>query len=221
MASKGLIYVMDMESTLSEALARRVLEMDQYFMFRRWDMKIDPVAEIEGLKDELKGIIISGSAKNVNRKKSPPTVPAEFFQTQVPILAICYGMQYIAHLQGKRIVRCWNEQDPAKRTKEARKKDVGEQGPTKIYLTEKGTKSILFRGLGPTFPVWMKHNWMIEELPEGWDHLAVTGRCPIAAMEKEHVYAVQFHPEPYHSLFGKTVLHNFLTLACGVQTPYF
>jgi GMP synthase (glutamine-hydrolysing) len=220
MTRKGLVYVMDMESTLAEALIRRVIDMDQYVIFRKWDMKVDPRAEVEAYKDSLRALIISGSGRNVNsKKKAPPRIPPELFQTQVPILSICYGMQYLAQLQGARIVRCWDEQNPAKRTKAQAKKDRGEQGPT--IITRTNNNSVLFRGLGEKFPVWMKHNWMLETLPEGWTHTASSEKCPLAAAEVGNIFAVQFHPEPYNSLFGRIVLHNFLTYACNVDTPYF
>ena len=219
MSKKGLIYIMDMESSLADALSRRIQDMGQYQVFHKWDMEIDATAMVTACKDELKGIIFSGSGKNVNGKKhKPPKIPLELVDTGVPILGICYGMQYIAHLHGKKIVRCWEELNPIRRN---RKKDKGEQGPTLLKLTEEGKNSILFRGLGDTFPVWMKHRFMVDELPEGWTKTAGTRRCPIGAMEKNNLFAVQFHPEPYNSLFGRTVLHNFLTYACGVKTPYF
>lgn len=218
--TKGLIYIMDMESSLSEALVRRVIDLDQYVIYRRWDMKVDPRAEMEAYKDELKGLIISGSARNVNsQKRPPPTIPAEMFQANVPTLAICYGMQYLAHLQGMPIVRCWSEDDPAKRTKEASKTDKGEQGPIMFQRSE--VPSILFRGLGDSFPVWMKHNWMLGDVPPGWSVTGRTARCPIAAMELGNIYALQFHPEPFNSLFGKIILHNFLSHVCQVTTPCF
>jgi len=221
--SKGLIYIMDMESSLSEALVRRVIDMDQYCVFRKWDMPINPEAETAAYKDSLKAIILSGSAKNVNSTKhTPPNIPPQFLEMGVPILSICYGLQYLAKLRGVKIVRCWDENDPAKRTtKAARKKDKGEQGPTPLFLTEAGRQSILFRGLGASFPVWMKHNWQAEHLPEGWTLTASTEKCPIAAMEYNNMFAVQFHPEPYNSLFGRIIMHNFLSYACGVDTPYF
>jgi GMP synthase (glutamine-hydrolysing) len=217
--SRGLIYVMDMESSLSDSLVRRVVDMDQYLIFRKWDMKIDPRAEVEAYKGELRGIIISGSGKNINSKKSPPpTIPAEMFSVPVPILAICYGMQYLAHLQGVPIVRCWDEKEAEKRTKELAKTDKGEQGPVVFYKTE---PSKLFTGLGEKFPVWMRHNWMLEDAPPNWRITGRTDKCPVAAMECGDYYALQFHPEPSNSLFGRTILHNFFTYICGVTTPYF
>jgi len=211
---------MDMESTLSEALVRRVIDMDQYVIFRKWDMEVDPVAEIQAYQKSLRGLIISGSSRNVNsKKKTPPRIPAELFNVQVPILAVCYGFQYLAHLQGVEIIRCWDEQDPEKRTKAVTKKDKGEQGPTMFCRND--NDSVLFRGLGQSFPVWMKHNWMVESLPEGWTLTGSTAKCPIAATEVGDIFGLQFHPEPYSSLFGRVILHNFLTHACGVGTPYF
>ena len=219
MSSRGLIYIMDMESSLSDSLVRRIIDMNQYCIFRKWDMQIDPAAEVAAYSKSLKGIILSGSAKNINGNKyAPPNIPIQFLELGVPILGICYGLQYMCHLRGVEVVRCWNEQDPAKQNK---KKDMGEQGPTDLFLTEAGYQSPLFRGLGPTFPVWMKHRYMASQLPEGWTLTASTTKCPVAAMEFGHMFALQFHPEPYNSLFGRIILHNFLTYICGVTTPYF
>jgi GMP synthase (glutamine-hydrolysing) len=219
---EGLIYIMDMESSLSGALARRVMDMDQHIIYRKWSMEVDVEAELKAYAKVLRGIIISGSAKNINSKKSlPPRVSPEFFKAGVPILGICYGHQLFGHITGQKIIRCWDEPDEAKRTKEARKKDKGEQGPTEITLTEEGKASKLFKGLAETFPVWMKHNWMVDALPPEWKLLASTEKCPIAAMEIGPYYSVQFHPEPFNSLYGKIVLHNFMQEICGVETPYF
>jgi len=222
LSEKGLIYIMDMESSLSEALVRRIIDMDQYCVFRKWDMPINAEAETAAYAHSLKAIILSGSAKNVNSTRyTPPNIPPQFLDLGVPILAICYGLQYLSKLRGVKIVRCWDEKDPDKRTKAVRKKDEGEQGPTMLNLTEAGQQSVLFHGLGGKFPVWMKHHYMAEELPEGWTLTGSTERCPIAAMEFGNMFALQFHPEPYNSLFGRIILHNFLTYACGVKTPYF
>lgn len=222
MASKGLVYIMDMESSLSEALVRRIIDMNQYCVFRKWDMPINAEHETAAYAGSLKAIILSGSAKSINSTHYvPPSIPPQFLELGVPILAICYGLQYICKLRGVKIVRCWDEQDPAKRTKKVQKKDKGEQGPTLLSLTEAGRQSVLFRGLDTNFPVWMKHNWMGENLPEGWTLTASTDKCPVAAMEFGNMFAVQFHPEPSNSLFGRIIMHNFLTYACGVETPYF
>lgn len=209
-----------MESSLADALVRRVIDMNQYVIYRKWNMQVDPCAEVEAYKDTLRGIIISGSGRNINsKKKTPPHIPAELFQLDIPILSICYGLQYLAHLQDVNIIRCWNESDPTKQTKENQKKDKGERGPVLLNLTEED--SILFKGLGKSFPVWMQHNWMLEKVPEGWKHTASTEKCPVAAIEVDNIFAIQFHPEPYNSLFGKIILHNFLSYACKVETPYF
>lgn len=218
----GLIYVMDMESSLSDALVRRMLDMNQRFIFRKWDMEVDPEQELDTYRDNLKGIIISGSAKNIySKKETPPAISPVFLETGVPVLGICYGMQLMAHMMGQKIIRCWEEQDLDKRTKEAARKDKGEQGVVYLKVNEEGLGSRLFAGLGPNFPVWMKHNWMVEAVPEGWTHTASTKKCEIAAMEMGNLYAVQFHPEPHNSLFGRIIINNFLYLICDSDTPYF
>ena len=68
--SRALVYVMDMESSLSDALVRRILGMNQYVVFRKWDMNVDTVAEVTAYKDSLKALIISGSGKNINSNKT-------------------------------------------------------------------------------------------------------------------------------------------------------
>lgn len=220
MSKDGMVYVLDMESSLADALARRMLDMQQHLVYRQWDMKTDPVAEVQAYGESVKALIISGSGKNINSKKTdPPTVPPELFELNVPVLAICYGMQYLAHLNDVNIVRCWDKEGIDPNDKEQVKKDKGEKGAVFFNRTEE--HSILFNGLGNSFPVWMYHNWMLEGCPEGWRNLGSTAKCPVAAIEKDNIFAVQFHPEPHTSLFGKIMLHNFLTYACGLETPYF
>lgn len=219
---KGLVYILDMGSTLADAVARRLIDFGQYMLYRPWDMTTDVAGELNAHKDVLKGIIISGSSKNINSKRYiPPHLPVEVLQANVPILAICYGMQYLAHVQGIRIIRCWDEQDISKRTKAARKKDKGEQGPVMFHRTAEGAESPLFAGLGDSFPVWMKHNWMLEGVPERWGSLGRTDKCPVAAMQLGNIYALQFHPEPYYSLSGRIILNNFITRICQLDTPYY
>ncbi len=220
---KGLIYVIDMGSTLSDSCARRVVDMNQYFVYRPWNANIDCAAEMNAYKDVLRGIIITGSQLNINSKKakSKPVIPPEMFQTGVPILGICYGMQYLAHLQGIPIVRCWDESDPSKRTKAKSKKDTGEQGVKTFQQSPEAGLSPLLHGLGNKFEVWMKHNWQVQSLPPGWTLLGRTEKCPIAAMECGNLYATQFHPEPFHSLSGRTIIHNFVSRICKLDTSYF
>ena len=67
----------------------------------------------------------------------------------------------------------------------------------------------------------MKHNWMLGDVPEGWTLLGRTSKCPVAAISTGNCYALQFHPEPTASLFGRAIIHNFLTRVCRLETPYF
>lgn len=217
--AEGLIYVVDMESSLSDSLARRVQDMDQYFIFRRWDMEVNAEAEVATYGPHIRGLIISGSSKNINSRKTPaPVVPAPLLTLEVPILAICYGMQYLAHLMEVPIIRCWGEPDPKKRVGKKAKSDPGEQG---VVEFQRLAQVPIFEGLDERFPVWMKHNWMLGDLPPGWELLGRTKKCPIAGMWSGDCYALQFHPEPYGSLYGRVILHNFLTKVCRVSTPYF
>ena len=216
---RGLVYIFDMESGLADSLTRRILDMHQYLIFRSWDMKLDADKEVAAYGPSLRALIISGSARNINGKKNPiPTIPAAFLASGVPVLAICYGMQYLAHLLGVPVVRCWDEPLPINRTKATAKTDKGEQG---VVTFQRQADSVLFRGLGTEFPVWMKHNWMLGDVPPDWTVTGRTDKCPIAAMERGNLFALQFHPEPANSLYGRIIIHNFLSFACGLKTPYF
>lgn len=218
----GLVYILNMESGLAEPLAHRIVDMGQAVIFRPWNMELDAAKEVEVYGPKIRGLIISGSAKNINSKKhAPPAVPAELIALGVPTLAICYGMQFLAHCLGVPIVRCWEEADAQKRTKEAAKTDRGEQGQVILHRTDGDNPSPLFVGLGEYFPVWMKHNWMLADVPPGWRLTARTAKCPIAAIERNNIYALQFHPEPHNSLFGRIIIHNFLSMICDLRTPYF
>ena len=99
-----LIYIFDMESSLANSLASRVISLEQNIIFRKWDMDLDPEKELETYGHILGGMIISGSAKNVNSTKSKiPSIPHQFMKAGIPTLAICYGMQYLTEVLGGRV----------------------------------------------------------------------------------------------------------------------
>jgi len=146
---------------------------------------------------EPKGLILSGGPGSVN-DEGAPAAPAWVYESRVPVLGICYGMQLLAHQLGGRVV-------PG---------DKREYGLAVLHQSADG--ATLFDGLPPDIPVWMSHGDRIEELPPGFTSLAYTDNSPIAAMGNDSgILGILFHPEVVHTPQGKNVLKNFLYKVCG------
>ncbi|HEV2200025.1 MAG TPA: glutamine-hydrolyzing GMP synthase [Bryobacteraceae bacterium] len=188
------ITVLDAGGQYCHLIARKVRELGVYA----------DVAPSETRASELlgrKGVIISGGPSSVYDPGSPTIDPA-LLASGVPVLGICYGQQLIAHLLGGSVT-------PGER---------GEYGFAQLDVTEPDT---LLRGLagnrqGPQ-QVWMSHRDLVAEVPDGFQVLARTETCPIAAMgsDQRRLYGVQFHPEVAHTPCGKTILTNFVEGVCG------
>ena len=152
-----------------------------------------PASELAGAK----GIIISGGPASVYDTASP-TIDAALLEQSAPILGICYGQQIFAHLLGGVV-------------KPGRK---GEYGPARLQVTG---RSHLFDSFESGTQVWMSHRDTVEEAPPGFQVLASTATCSIAAIENRArgLYGVQFHPEVVHTTHGKALLSNFVFGICG------
>lgn len=148
------------------------------------------------LKDR-RGVIISGGPSSVYDAGSP-TVDPGVFQTGAAVLGICYGEQLMAHLLGGSV----------------QKGERGEYGFAQLEIT--GTNR-LFRNVAVHQQVWMSHRDLVSQTPAGFEALARTETCPIAAMawDARRLYAVQFHPEVAHTPSGMTILSNFVFDICG------
>jgi len=144
-----------------------------------------------------RGVIISGGPNSVYEPGSP-TVDPELFGAGLPILGICYGQQLMAHLMDGYV----------------RKGDAGEYGHAVLELREPGG---LLDGLAAREQVWMSHRDQVERLPDGFQVLASTATCPVAAIghTRKRLFGLQFHPEVVHTPAGGRVLANFLFDICG------
>jgi len=186
------VAVIDFGSQYSWLIARRVRECRVYCEVVPHDAPWDSVAALRP-----KGFILSGGPSSVY-EPGAPQAPGYVYESRLPVLGICYGMQLIAHQLGGKVARVV-------------KREYG-----LAILHQNSTNTALFAGLPPEMPVWMSHCDRIEEMPPGFVSLAYTENSPIAAMGNEQgLIGLQFHPEVAHTPQGKTILQNFLYKICG------
>ena len=131
--------------------------------------------------------------------KGAPKVEKEIFEMGVPILGICYGAQLMAQSFGGEVIT----------------PDVREYGKIEVDLSK---DAIIFEGIDEN-QCWMSHTDHISTVPEGFDIIATTKDCPVAAMANvsKKLYGVQFHPEVKHTLFGEEMIRKFLYDVCEVK----
>ncbi|MDD5084837.1 MAG: glutamine-hydrolyzing GMP synthase [Candidatus Omnitrophica bacterium] len=182
-----MILIIDFGSQYNQLIARRVRELNIY-------CQIEPptisLAKIKELSPEA--IILSGGPASVYQKNAP-RCDERIFELGIPILGICYGMQFMVHTLGGHVKR-------------SRKREYG------FANLNIGKRDTLFRGIAKTTSCWMSHGDSCTRLPKGFKKIARTPNAPIAALEdaKRSFYGVQFHPEVAHTPCGKDMLRNFL-----------
>jgi GMP synthase (glutamine-hydrolysing) len=188
------IIVIDFGSQYSMLIARRIRECKVYCELVSPDTPWEKIAPLNP-----KGFILSGGPCSVYEPDAP-LAPAYIYESHLPILGICYGMQVIAHQLGGQVMR------GAKH----------EYGHAILHLSE--VDSPLFANLPPSSPVWMSHGDKIEKLPPDFNALAYTENSPFAVMSKDkQIFGLQFHPEVVHTPEGKTILQNFVYRICGCK----
>ena len=158
------------------------------------------------LKLSPKGIILSGGPETVT-KKDTPKIQDFIFELNIPILGICYGMQALAMQSGGHVLA-------------SNKREFGD---AKVYLN-KDSNSDLFKYLynADYTDVWMSHGDKVDRVPVGFNIIASSDNCDIAAMEnsEKKYYGLQFHPEVTHSVDGSKMLSNFLFEICKCQSNW-
>ncbi|MDF7799108.1 glutamine-hydrolyzing GMP synthase [Pontiellaceae bacterium B1224] len=185
------IAILDYGSQVTQLIARRLREQKVYCEIIRFDTSAEELT-----KRAPKGIILSGGPCSVPDADSPKCDPA-LFDLGLPILGICYGMQLTSQLLGGSVHR-------------GAKAEYG-----KAMMTIK-KDSPLFKGLAPDIQVWMSHGDKVENMPEGFEVVAESDNCPLAAIQNldRNIYGVQFHPEVVHTPQGKEMLWNFAFTIC-------
>jgi GMP synthase (glutamine-hydrolysing) len=184
------VTVLDAGGQYCHLIARKVRDLGVYAEVAPSET---PASSLRGRK----AIIISGGPASVYDPSSP-TIDPELLSSLVPVLGICYGQQLMAHALGGHV----------------RKGDRGEYGLAQLDVLH--SHSIL-KGIEGRQQVWMSHRDVVASVPDGFEVLASTETCAIAAMSapSRGLFAVQFHPEVAHTPCGLTILKNFLFDVCG------
>lgn len=179
------IAVLDFGGQYAHLIANRVRRLGVY----------SEILDGECSKEDLagyKGVILSGGPSSVNAEVGPKC-DTGIFDVGVPILGICYGHQLTAWALGGKV----------------EKGHVREYGQAQVRFSN---LSGIFEGVKESEPVWMSHFDQVVEVPSGFEIVASTEDCPIAAMvnNERKIYCIQFHPEVTHTPCGMTILENFI-----------
>jgi GMP synthase (glutamine-hydrolysing) len=191
------INIVDFGSQYTQLIARKVREQKVYCQI------IPCTAGPERILDgSPRGLILSGGPASVFDKDSPRLDPA-VLEAGIPVLGICYGMQLAALTLGGRVQRSRER----------------EYGHAQLKLERSDAAGVLFSGLPDTTQVWMSHGDSVLKLPPGFEAIASTAGCQIAAMadKRRKIYGLQFHPEVAHTLNGSKILSSFLFKVCGCR----
>jgi len=185
------ILILDFGSQYTQNIARKVRECGVYCEIHPCTIPMEKISE-----HNAKGIILSGGPASVLDPDSP-LCNSKLFDSGVPVLGICYGMQLITHLLDGQV-------NPSEQR---------EFGRAELKLKE---SSSLFEGVKNNSIVWMSHGDRITKLPNKFKSIAFTGNSPLAAIENpiKKIYGLQFHPEVVHSDEGEKILKNFLFKIC-------
>ena len=190
--SNQAIAILDFGSQYSRLIARRIRDLHVYCEILPHDA---PREAVQGL--DLRGIVLSGGPNSVY-DDGAPVAPGWVFDSGVPVLGICYGMQLIAHQMGGVVA------------------PSGQREYGHAVIHQEGPPSPLFNGLEKDIPVWMSHGDRIDTLPPGFRTLASSANSPISAMANDAgIFGIQFHPEVVHTPQGAQILRNFAMEACG------
>ena len=184
---KDKIIVLNFGGQYDQLIVRRVREMGVYAELFDCDTPASDLP-LEGVA----GIILTGGPQSVNDKNSLKA-DDKIFDLGIPILGICYGLQYINHYYGGEVETPRN----------------GEYGKTPLFVDQ---NSELFKNVPQESVIWMNHRDRVSQIAEGFKKISWTLNAPVAGIEskEKQIYAVQFHPEVVHSEYGREMLENFV-----------
>lgn len=190
------ILILDFGSQYTQLIGRRVRELNVY-------CEIYPYNHYPAIDETVKGVILSGSPFSV-RDANAPKPDLSQIKGKMPLLGVCYGAQYLAHYFGGEVL-------PS---------NSREYGRANLGFVD--SSNPLFCRVSEHTQVWMSHGDTIERLPENYKVIASTADVNNAAyqIEGEQTYAIQFHPEVYHTTEGTQILQNFVVDICGCKQDW-
>lgn len=190
------ILILDFGSQYTQLIARRIRELNVY-------CEIHPFNDFPVLDESVKGVILSGSPFSVLDDKAPLPDLTEI-RGKKPLLAVCYGAQWLAHNNGGSVA----------------KSSTREYGRANLSFIH--DQSPLLKDIPLESQVWMSHGDTIQELPDEVEIICSTPDVKVGgfAFENEQTFGIQFHPEVSHSVDGKTLLKNFLVDICNVAQDW-
>lgn len=191
------ILILDFGSQVTQLIARKVREIGVFSEIHPFNISMEKIKEINP-----KGIILSGSPHSVYSETAP--IPkADVFGAGVPVLGICYGLQYIAFAFGGKVDL-------------AAKKEFGKAS---LHIEK---SDVLLDGLTQDGQVWMSHGDHLTASPEGFEVIGTSENSPLCVLRnlEKQIWGVQFHPEVHHSLEGKLLIENFVRKICGCTSQW-
>jgi GMP synthase (glutamine-hydrolysing) len=190
------VVILDFGAQYTQLIARRIREQNVFSVVLPCTASIDEVKSYDPV-----GLVLSGAPWSVYDKDAPPA-DARLFELGLPVLGICYGLQFMVHTLGGKV-------------RAAEKREYGHAQVEVIAESE------LFRGLPKELAVWMSHGDEALELPPGFELTARTAHA-VAGIQNvaKKWYAVQFHPEVHHTRQGTEILRNFIFQICGAKPTW-
>ena len=187
------IVVLDFGAQYSQLIARRIREQNVFSVVLPCNATLDEIRSYSPV-----GIVLSGGPSSVYDKDAP-VADKRVFELGLPVLGICYGLQYMVYALGGKV----------------RAADKREYGHATV---ERIADSDLFAGLPKVLAVWMSHGDEAVELPPGFELIAKTQNA-VAGIHNpaKKMWAVQFHPEVHHTKLGTEILRNFALNICGAK----
>jgi len=188
------IIVLDFGSQYNQLITRRIREFGVYSELHAHTITAEELKAMNAT-----GIIFSGGPNSVYDENAFH-IDEEIFNLGLPILGICYGMQLMTHALGGKVEKAAHR----------------EYGKAEIQVLN---DNALFGELPKEQVVWMSHGDLVTVTPEGFETIATSASCPIAAMAnaERKFYAVQFHPEVRHSVYGNDLLRQFVFDVCNAK----
>ncbi len=187
------ILILDFGSQFTQLIARRLRELNVY-------CEIHPYNKVPKITHDIKGVILSGSPHSV-REEKPLQPDLSNIKGKLPLLGVCFGAQYLAHFYGG----------------EVGKSSSREYGRANLDFVD--SNSLLLKNISKNSQVWMSHADTILKTPDNYEIIASTKDVKIAgySIKGETTFAIQFHPEVYHTTEGTQLLRNFVYDICGCK----